>query len=234
MSQNPPRHDSVGSTQNGGLNRRSVLRGGGAVAALALVGRSGAVEAATRAGDGVAAPVDPSAYGAMPSERFPIPAVDLSQVDPMYVRHLVDHDTGERPGTIVVDTGHRVLYLTLGEGRALRYGVGIGRAGFAWSGRAVVAWKREWPTWTPPAEMIEREPELEQWRNGMPPGLENPLGARALYIFDDGVDTLYRLHGTMEARSIGKAVSSGCVRLLNQDVIDLYARVPTPVPILVV
>src|SRR5690606_32996575 len=113
------------------------------------------------------------------------------------------------------------------------YGVGIGREGFAWSGRALIAYKREWPTWTPPAEMIERQPELEPYRYGMAPGPDNPLGARALYIFLDGRDTLYRLHGNQDERAIGRAVSSGCVRLLQQDVIDLYERVPPGTPILV-
>ena len=113
-------------------------------------------------------------------------------------------------------------------------GVGIGRQGFTWSGRGTIQFKREWPTWTPPSEMIERQPELEEYRNGMAPGLENPLGARALYIFQDGVDTLYRVHGSGEVASIGQAVSSGCVRLLHQDVIDLYNRVPVPSPIVVV
>jgi len=126
-----------------------------------------------------------------------------------------------------------MLYDVREGGQALRYGIGIGRTGFAWSGRALIAWKRPWPTWTPPAEMIEREPALEEWREGMPPGLHNPLGARALYIFKDGADTLYRLHGTTEEWSIGRAVSSGCVRLLNQDVIDLYSRVPANTPIVV-
>lgn len=172
-------------------------------------------------------------YRAMPEERFPIPAVDLRQVNPRYYRQVVVDPTGERPGTVVVDTSNRFLYLVQENGKALRYGVGIGRDGFEWSGRARIAWKRAWPTWTPPAEMIEREPRLEEWRNGMPPSLDNPLGARALYIFEGNRDTLYRLHGTMEFASIGKAVSSGCVRLLNQDIIDLYNRVPKGTPILV-
>jgi lipoprotein-anchoring transpeptidase ErfK/SrfK len=116
----------------------------------------------------------------------------------------------------------------------MRYGVGIGRDGFSWSGRARIAYKREWPTWTPPAEMIARQPELEPYRHGMAPGLDNPLGPRALYIFQGNRDTLYRLHGNPDERSIGKAVSSGCVRLLDQDVIDLYNRVPAGSPILVV
>jgi lipoprotein-anchoring transpeptidase ErfK/SrfK len=134
---------------------------------------------------------------------------------------------------VVVDTANRFLYHVRAGGQAMRYGVGIGRDGFAWSGRAVIAYKRKWPTWTPPAEMIERQPELERYRYGMEPGLANPLGARALYIHDDGVDTLYRLHGNDDPYAIGKAVSSGCVRLLNQDVINLYEHVKDGSPILV-
>lgn len=165
-------------------------------------------------------------YGPRPNERFPIPAVDLRQVDPKYWRREVPDPTGEVPGTVVVDTGTFYLYWTMEGGRAMRYGVGLGREGFEWNGDARIPFKREWPTWTPPTEMIAREPELEQYRDGMEPGLDNPLGARALYLFEGRVDTLYRLHGTQEAYSIGRAVSSGCVRLLNQDVIDLYNRVP--------
>ena len=172
-------------------------------------------------------------YAARPDEQFPLPAARIDVVPPQYWRQVVDDPTGERPGTIVVDTGNRFLYLVRENGKAMRYGVGIGRDGFAWSGRAQIAYKRAWPTWTPPSEMIDRQPELEQYRRGMAPGLDNPLGARALYIFQDGVDTLYRLHGNPDERSIGQAVSSGCVRLLNQDVIDLYERVPSGTPIVV-
>lgn len=172
-------------------------------------------------------------YAAMPAERFPIPAVDLDQLHPAYFRRLVDYDTAERPGTVVVETHNHFLYLVMSDGKAVRYGVGLGRQGFTWSGRGTIQFKREWPTWTPPAAMVERQPELEEYRNGMAPGLANPLGARALYIFQNGVDTLYRLHGTGEVVSIGRAVSSGCVRLLHQDVIDLYNRVPVPSPIVV-
>jgi lipoprotein-anchoring transpeptidase ErfK/SrfK len=172
-------------------------------------------------------------YGPLPDEPFPIPAVDLDHLDPIYLRRAGDYVTGDRPGTVIVDTANRVLFLTLPEGKAIRYGIGIGRAGFEWSGRAVIKFKRAWPTWTPPAEMIARQPELEEWRYGMPPGLDNPLGARALYIYKDGVDTLYRLHGNGDVNSIGKAVSSGCVRLLHHDVIDLFRRVPDDTPIVV-
>ena len=173
-------------------------------------------------------------YGPMPNERFPIPAVDLRKViDPAYLRHVGEYQTNERPGTVIVDTSQRVLFLTLPGNRAIRYGVGVGREGFAWSGRGMIQYKKAWPTWTPPAEMIARQPELEEWRNGMPPGLGNPLGARALYIFENGRDTLYRLHGTAQPESIGRAVSSGCVRLINQDIIDLFNRVPPKTPIVV-
>ena len=172
-------------------------------------------------------------YGPLLEERFPIPGVDLGLLDPMFLRQSGDYKTTEPTGTVIVDTANRVLFLTLPDGKAIRYGIGIGRAGFEWSGRAIIKFKREWPTWTPPSEMIARQPELEKWCKGMPPGLDNPLGARALYLFKDGVDTLYRLHGTGDAASIGKAVSSGCVRLLHQDVIDLYGRVPNDTPIVV-
>ena len=173
-------------------------------------------------------------YAPLPLEKFPIRSPNLGLLDPRYWRQVVDDPTGERPGTVVVSTAERFLYLVRDDGKALRYGVGIGRDGFAWSGRALIAYKREWPTWTPPAEMIKRQPELEPYRHGMAPGLDNPLGARALYIFQDGRDTLYRLHGNQDERAIGQAVSSGCVRLLQQDVIDLYERVPSGTPIVVV
>lgn len=216
------------------MNRRAFLRGCASVGALAVAGCTTTSQTPVESDDPVVDPAYARMYAAISGERFPIPAVDLTRIDPKYLRRVVDDPTGERPGSVVVDTAKRYLYLTRDDGKAVRYGVGIGRAGFDWSGRAMIAWKREWPTWTPPAEMIEREPELEEWRNGMPPGIENPLGSRALYIFEDGVDTLYRLHGTTEAWSIGNAVSSGCVRLLNQDVIDLYRRVPANTRILVV
>lgn len=138
----------------------------------------------------------------------------------------MDNPTGQPAGTVVVDTPNRFLYWCMPEGKAMRYGVGIGRDGFSWGGDGTIPFKREWPTWTPPLEMQQRQPETRQYAGGMPPGLDNPLGPRALYIFQGGRDTLYRLHGNMDARSIGQAVSSGCVRLLYQDIIDLYERVP--------
>ena len=164
-------------------------------------------------------------YGARRDGKFALPAIPVRKIDKQYLRQIVDYKTKQRPGTIIVDVPKRFLYLVQPGGKAVRYGVGVGKQGFAWSGSARVGWKREWPTWTPPSRMIKRRPELKRWRGGMPPGLNNPLGPRALYLTRGGKDTLYRLHGTPEWWSIGKAVSSGCIRLLNQDIIDLHARV---------
>ena len=154
-----------------------------------------------------------------------MPAINIGGINKRFLRQTVLFKTRERPGTIVVDPYNRFLYLVQNDGKAIRYGVGVGRDGFRWAGRAYVGWKREWPTWTPPPAMVAREPELVRYSKGMEPGIHNPLGARAIYIYRDGSDTMYRLHGTNEPRSIGKAVSSGCIRLFNQDIIDLYNRV---------
>lgn len=175
-----------------------------------------------------------SMYAAMPDERFPIPALSPGQVDPKFYRQQVKYRTDEKPGTIIVDVQQKFLFLVGENGTAMRYGIGVGRQGFSWEGRARIGRKKAWPTWTPPKEMIERQPELEQYANGMEPGLDNPLGARALYLFQGNKDTLYRLHGTNEVESIGKAVSSGCIRLLNQDIIDLYQRVPVDTEVVVI
>ncbi len=165
-----------------------------------------------------------SDYIARSDLGYSIPAVPLSKVPRQYQRQIVKYDTDEKPGTIIVDTGTKHLYFVLEDGRAVRYGIGVGREGFEWKGTSRVAMKREWPTWTPPSEMVARQPELAKWRGGQPGGLMNPLGARALYLFNRGGDTGYRLHGTPEWNSIGKAMSSGCIRLINQDIIDLYER----------
>jgi lipoprotein-anchoring transpeptidase ErfK/SrfK len=165
-------------------------------------------------------------YHALPNEKFAIPAVTSEDFDPKYVRRRVRYTTSYPAGTVVVAPDAKFLYLVMENGEALRYGIGVGREGFGWSGTAEVARKSQWPTWTPPAQMIGRQPELEKYRKGMEPGLGNPLGARALYLFQNGRDTLYRIHGTNEPSSIGQNVSSGCIRLLNQDVVDLFGRVP--------
>jgi lipoprotein-anchoring transpeptidase ErfK/SrfK len=142
-------------------------------------------------------------------------------------KQIVSYATSEAPGTIIVNTGERRLYYVLGGGQAIKYGVGVGRQGFQWSGVAKVGAKREWPAWHPPQEMIERE--LIKYGRQLPARMEggpgNPLGARALYLYENGRDTLYRIHGTNEPRSIGLATSSGCIRMLNEEAIDLYNRV---------
>ncbi len=212
------------------IDRRYFLTGS---ASLLLAGCAGGIQRPVLPASPAEDPYYLSLYGPLPDERFPIPAVDLKKVNPVYYRQVVDYPTSERAGTLVVDTPNRFLYLVMENGQALRYGAGIGREGFSWGGRARIARKKAWPTWTPPSEMVDRQPELEKFRNGMEPGLANPLGARALYIFEGNRDTLYRVHGTMEEWSIGNAVSSGCVRLLNHDVIDLASRVPDDSPIVV-
>ncbi len=217
------------------LSRRSFLSGSACFASVVVSGcasNKAQIKPVPYSDD----PAYISMYGAMPTERFPLPAINLKKVPERFYRQQVDYNTPEKVGTLVVDTQNFYLYLVQENKKAMRYGVGLGRAGFEWSGRARIARKTEWPKWTPPEEMIEREPELEKWswRNGgMPPGLENPLGARALYIFQGNRDTLYRLHGTAEYWTIGTAVSSGCVRLMNQDIIDLFGRVPVGSPIVV-
>ena len=133
---------------------------------------------------------------------------------------------GEAAGTIIVDPNAFYLHLVENSETAMRYGIGVGRQGFSWAGDAQVNDKQHWPKWFPPAEMIDRKPELEPYREGMQPGLTNPLGARALYLYQNGKDTLFRLHGTPEWWTIGTAASSGCIRLMNQDIVDLYNRVP--------
>lgn len=209
-----------------GMTRRS------AVALLGMTFLSGCMS--TRAPVAVTPPAPPPPppvpmmYQAIPCERFPIPAIDTARFDERLWRTEVDYPTAERPGTIVVDTAAKYLYHVGQNGRAMRYGIGVGRDGFSWSGRANVAYKREWPRWTPPDEMVARQPELEPYsiaNGGMDPGPENPLGARALYIFQNGVDTIYRIHGTHQEWSIGQAVSSGCIRLVNHDIIHLHANV---------
>ena len=216
--------------------RRSFLLGTGGLAVTALAGCTTTPREVAVNTKPVADPFYAEIYGAKPDEQFPLPAIPYEKINPRFYRQMVENPTGERPGTIVVDTANHFLYLTYENNQAMRYGVGLGRAGFEWAGRGVIQYKRQWPRWTPPTEMIGRQPELEPYsaaNGGMAPGLSNPLGARALYIFKDGVDTIYRLHGSPEWWTIGKSVSSGCVRLMNQDIIDLYNRVPDRAPIVV-
>jgi lipoprotein-anchoring transpeptidase ErfK/SrfK len=156
----------------------------------------------------------------------------MSEVDPNYLRAAVSFPSQEAPGTIIVDPQGHYLYLVQGGGRAIRYGIGVGRQGFGWSGSANIRDKQEWPDWYPPKEMIQRQPELKRQLStlrgglGVAGGPGNPLGARAMYLWQGNKDTLYRIHGTNEPSTIGQSVSSGCIRMLNQDVIDLYQRTP--------
>ena len=173
-------------------------------------------------------------YAAVEDGGFKVPAIPYQDFDPRYWRQVVDYATNEKPGTIVVEPQEMHLYWVLGRGAALRYGIGVGKAGFGWSGRAKIRMKREWPTWTPPDEMIARRPHLEKYADGMEGGLDNPLGARSLYLWQGYVDTLYRIHGTYDSGSVGRNVSSGCIRMWHQDAIDLYARVPLQTEVLVV
>lgn len=165
-----------------------------------------------------------ASYSSVTDAGYVVPAIPTQKIAPQYRRQVVKYETSETPGTIVVDTQNKFLYHVEQDGKAMRYGIGVGREGFTWKGNAKVAMKREWPTWTPPSAMIKRQPELAKFASGMVPGLNNPLGPRALYLYKGGQDSGYRLHGTPEWWSIGKNVSSGCIRMMNQDIMDLYDR----------
>lgn len=172
-------------------------------------------------------PSNEARYGSgVPDEPFPVKPVNVAKIDPRFLKQTVPNTTGEPAGTIVIDPHERHLYLVQNDGTAIRYGVGVGREGFAWNGEAYVRRKLEWPDWHPPAEMVARDPKARPYADGMPGGPTNPLGARSMALWQGDKDTLFRIHGTIEPYSIGKAVSSGCIRMLNQDVIDLYSRVP--------
>jgi lipoprotein-anchoring transpeptidase ErfK/SrfK len=174
-----------------------------------------------------------SDYGSRTDAGYRLPSIPIYKVPKKFHRQIVAYDGGEKPGTIIVDTAEKYLYFVLPEGEAVRYGIGVGREGFEWKGTARVAAKREWPVWTPPAEMIRRQPQLAKYAGGMEPGITNALGARALYLYNKRGDTGYRLHGTPGWASIGKAMSSGCIRLMNQDIIDLYNRADVGAKVLV-
>jgi lipoprotein-anchoring transpeptidase ErfK/SrfK len=151
-------------------------------------------------------------------------------------KEIVSFKTKEAPGTVIINTGERRLYYVLASGRAIRYGIGVGRQGFEWSGVAQIGFMRSWPEWHPPKEMIARE--LRQYGRRlpdvMPGGPENPLGARALYLYQGNRDTLYRIHGTNAPQTIGQAMSSGCIRMLNEEVIDLHDRVRIGTKVIVI
>lgn len=202
----------------GRLDRRSFLIG--SAAGLSGLGLAGCVS------DGMSLAEAAKLYGPLPNEKFPIPPVDVSKIDPKYFRRTVRYDTKEAPGTIIVDPGNYFVYRIEGDGYATRYGANVSRPDFLWSGEVYVGRKAEWPTWTPPKEMIARQPEARKYAGGMPGGLDNPLGARVLYLYKNGVYTVYTIYSTSDPETIGTGITSGCTGLLSQDMIDLYSRTP--------
>ena len=193
------------------LTRRHFLGSAAAAAALPLLGEQ-----------------------AFARELAPIFASEANEVPYRFRRRDVDFETTETTGTIVVDTQKRYLYHVLGQGRAMRYGVGVGDDGKQWTGRATIRRKVEWPIWRPTPEHIAKYPKLEKWRvDGMPGGRDNPMGARALYLYQGKVDTLFRIHGTNKPGGVGRKVTSGCLRMLNVDVVYLYERVEIGTEVLV-
>lgn len=164
-------------------------------------------------------------YEQSADEPFKIPPVTI-KIPEQYERTVVPYPTTEIPGTIIVEPENHYLYLVTGNGQAIRYGVGVGAAGLGFQGEAKVQFKRKWPRWIPTADMVQRKPQqYKRFADGVPGGLSNPLGARALYLFQGNVDTYFRIHGTTQPSSIGKNVSAGCIRMLNKDVVDLFERV---------
>lgn len=208
------------------MNRRSFLVGSAAV--VGAVGLAGCTSL-----EGMSRAEAERVYGPLPDERFAVPAVNLNKVDPKYLRRTVRYASTEAVGTIIVDPRHYYVYRIEGDGVATRYGANVGRAGFLWSGDAYIGRKAEWPVWTPPREMILRQPEAAPYANGMAPGLDNPLGARTLYLYQNGKYTLYTIYSTIMPETIGKGVSSGCVGLLTQDMVDLYEKTPVDTKVIV-
>ncbi len=155
------------------------------------------------------------------------------QVPEAFRKQMVPFRTAEKPGTIIIDGNQHFLYLVKGGGQAVRYGIGVGRDGFGWAGIVRVGRIAEWPTWTPPAEMVARDPNAVKFAGGMPGGPDNPLGARALYLYEGDQDTIYRIHGTPEPWSIGLNVSSGCIRMNNEDIVDLASQIQVGAKVIV-
>ncbi|MGO9674560.1 MAG: L,D-transpeptidase [Methylocella sp.] len=229
------------------VNRRTLIAGASSAAAFGLAGCVGqqnqiaaAVPAPVASSGSASAPPQSTVigaagdfsatYGRIQDGKFVVPAVREADLQPAFRRTRVAYAGGEAPGTVVVDPASHYLYHVEEGGQAMRYGVGVGREGFAWSGEATIHSKQEWPDWYPPKEMLERRPELLkqmsqlQSGTGMPGGPDNPLGARAHYLWQGNQDTYFRIHGTNEPATIGQSVSSGCIRMVDQDVMDLYQR----------
>ncbi len=201
------------------LNRRSFLFG--SAVSLGALGLAGCATT-----DDMARMEAAKLYGPVPDKKFVIPAVDVSKIDPKYYRRTVRYDTREAPGTIIIDPANYYVYRVEDDGNATRYGANVPRKGFLWTGEAYVGRKAEWATWTPPKEMIQRRPEARKYAGGMPGGLDNPLGARTLYLYQKGVYTVCTIYSTSDPESIGTGVTSGCTGLLTQDMLDLYSRTP--------
>jgi len=229
------------------LTRRTIITGASASAAATLAGcvssnpnpaaiNAAAVSAPPPARTAMDADaVEPrygDIYGEVKDAEFTVAAVNLSQVNSAFLRKNIAYETNERPGTIVVDPANHYLYHVEDGGRATRYGVGVGREGFVWYGDATIKSKQEWPDWYPPKEMMDRRPDLKksmvalQSGEGMHGGPANPLGARAMYLWQGNHDTYFRIHGTNEPWTIGSSQSSGCIRMINQDAMDLYSKTP--------
>lgn len=217
---------SLPGLRPGSLSRRSFLLG-------SAIGLGGLGLAGCASSDGMSLAEAEKVYGAVPTEKFPIPAVDVKKVDAKYYRRTVRYETKEAPGTIIVDPSNYYVYRVEDESTATRYGANVGRSGFLWSGDAYVGRKSEWATWTPPKEMIQRQPEVAKYARGMPGGLDNPLGARTLHLYQNGSYTLYTIYATSDPESIGSGVTSGCVGLLSQDMIDLYTKTPVKTKVIV-
>lgn len=235
------------------IDRRGFMAAGGALAATTLAGCAGAPSGlpsfggfadglfadGQRDGETIDRPDYPAIYGAYRSEQFPIDAFDYRAVDAKYLRQQVVYPGPEVAGSIVIDPHSRHLFFVEPGRRATRYGVGVGREGFAWSGRAQINMKRNWPDWIPPHEMVERLPDIKAQLERTPRGLgvrggpHSPLGARAMYLFGDGRDLGYRIHGTTEPETIGTEVSSGCIRMVDQDIVHLYSRAALGTKVLV-
>jgi len=212
------------------IDRRSVL----AAIALALGGCAAPRGVPYGAGFYPFGSPQYAAYGPLNDHGHEIPALDLTRIDPSLLRQQVGFAGPYRPGTIVVNIAERRLYLVEPGGVAMRYAVGVGREeALNFRGSAVIGRKAEWPHWTPTADMIRRMPIYAHYVNGLPGGIDNPLGARALYLYRGNQDTDFRLHGTIEPETIGTKVSSGCIRLFNHDIIDLYNRVPVGAQVVV-
>jgi lipoprotein-anchoring transpeptidase ErfK/SrfK len=215
------------ASSSGVVSRRSFLMASASSAgALALGG-------CVTTSDGMSTAEAMALYGPIDDKKFPIPAADISKVDPKFYRRKVRYETREEPGTIIVDPSNYYVYRIEGDGNATRYGANVGRQGFLWRGDAYIGRKAEWPTWTPPPEMIKRQPETAKYARGMPGGPENPLGARTLYLYQRGVYTLYTLYSTSIPETIGTNLTSGCIGLLTQDMFDLYNRTPVKTKVIV-